>query len=210
MTFDRQFELFIMKYNALESTKTEIRHVYEFMIETYQGGGKLLACGNGGSAADSEHIVGELMKGFQKPRALTQGDKARFLAVPHGARLAQCLQTPLPAISLVSQTGLITAVANDTDPALVFAQQVFGYGRAGDLLLALSTSGNSENVVCAAAAAKALGLRAAAITGRQDSQLSALCDHTIRLPADTPADVQELTLPVYHFLCAATEEYFFG
>ena len=201
---------FLEKYPALTGVAPALTRLCDMIVETYENGGKLLVCGNGGSAADSEHIVGELMKGFENRRPLPEADREKLRRVPHGEELAEKLQKPLRAISLVSQTGVISAFANDVDPALVYAQQVWGYGDPGDLLLALSTSGNSENVVYAAEAAKALGVKTAAITGEKESALSALCDLTLRLPAQSPKDVQELTMPVYHYFCLAAEGYFFG
>ena len=197
------------RYPSLQREKEHIAKAYELLKASYDGGGKLLVAGNGGSCADSEHIVGELMKGFEKHRPLPESDRRLLEKTPHGAELAERLQKPLRAISLVSQSGVISAFANDVDPALVFAQQVWGYGDEGDVLIALSTSGNSKNVVYAAEAAKALGVKTIAITGEKESALSSLCDITLRLPEQSPKDVQELTLPVYHFLCLAVENSFF-
>ncbi|MBQ3889457.1 MAG: SIS domain-containing protein, partial [Clostridia bacterium] len=166
-------------------------------------GGKLLVCGNGGSAADCEHIVGELMKGFHKKRELPADS-------PVPADIAAGLQGALPAISLVSQSGLCTAFINDCDPELVFAQQVYGYLKPGDVLLGLSTSGNSANVAAAARTASALGGKTLAVTGESGGRLALLCDVCVRLPACDTAQIQELTLPVYHALCALLEDAFFA
>ena len=209
MDFNTALTAFLEKYPALNAVKEELIRSYELIVYSYSNRKKVLVCGNGGSAADSEHIVGELMKGFEKRRPLPDSDRRLLEKTPHGAELAEKLQKPLRAISLVSQSGVISAFANDVDPAMVFAQQVWGYGDEGDVLIALSTSGNSKNVVFAAEAAKALGVKTIAITGEKESALSSLCDITLRLPAQSPKDVQELTLPVYHFLCLAVENSFF-
>ena len=205
-------ELLIRRYPALAPVRDSVLAAYETMKECYENGGTLLVAGNGGSCADSEHIGGELMKGFVKPRrvpeefarALTQADSER------GPELAAKLQGGLPAIALTGHNGLTTAFANDVDPDMVFAQQVYGYGRAGDALLALTTSGNSKNVVNAVHAARARGMRTLGITGEGESALSALCDVCLRLPARETARVQEYTLPVYHALCALIEDEFFA
>ena len=154
--------------------------------------------------------MGELMKGFESRRSLPYSIKEKFSSVPHGDFISGNLQGALCAISLVSQPGLISAFANDAVPELVYAQQVLGYGKEGDVLIALSTSGNSANVVYAAETAKALGLTVVAITGKSGGKLSEISDVTVKLPADKPKDVQELTLPVYHFLCLSLEQFFFG
>lgn len=196
-------------YPILENNKTEIEAANRLIIDCYKNGGKVLVCGNGGSAADSEHIVGELMKGFNLKRPLSEEIRQKFADFEDGAYIADTLQTPLRAISLVSHTGLMTAFSNDCDADLIFAQQVLGYGDKNDVLIALSTSGNSKNVVYAAETAKALGLKVLSITGGKESRLSALSDVTVKLPKYTPFEVQELTLPVYHALCASVEAEFF-
>lgn len=193
----------------LASSQPEISSALQLIISTYKTGNKVLVCGNGGSAADSEHIVGELMKGFNFKRPLTKELKEKFSSVENGSFIAENLQTPLCAISLVSHSALISAYANDCRPELVYAQQVLGFGEENDLLIALSTSGNSKNVVYAAQTAKVLGLKVISITGGSTSNLSRISDVTVMLPAFTPFEVQELTLPVYHYLCAETEKTFF-
>lgn len=210
MDTDLALAAFLKKYPQLAPCRSEIETARTALIDAYRQGKKTLVCGNGGSAADSEHIVGELMKGFEKRRPLSASDRLLLKDLPHGEELASKLQTPLRAISLVSQSGVISAFANDVDPALVYAQQVWGYGDEGDILIALSTSGNSNNIIYAAEAAKARGLKTLSITGSKDSPLSALCDISLRLPAQSPKDVQELTLPVYHFLCLSVEDRFFS
>lgn len=204
--FDTLFET----YSQLEGCKDDIISAFEMIVNCYKNGGKILVCGNGGSAADSEHIVGELMKGFNLKRPVPDELREKFEKFENGGHIADTLQMPLRAVSLVSHTGLMTAFANDCDADLVFAQQVLGYGDSGDILIALSTSGNSKNVVYAAETAKALGVKVLSITGGKDSKLSALGDVTVKLPKYTPFEVQELTLPVYHALCAAVEAEFFG
>ena len=196
---------------ALQPLEGELLRAHALLREAFSGGGKLLVCGNGGSAADSAHVVGELMKGFRKRRPLPAKEAEAVQAVPQMPQgFAARLQQALPAIDLTAQAALLTAFANDVDPDMVFAQQVYGYGRAGDALLALTTSGNSKNVVNAVHAARARGMRTLGITGEGESALSALCDVCLRLPARETARVQEYTLPVYHALCALIEDEFFA
>ena len=204
------FEKLFKDYPTLDCAKDSILKGYALLLDCYQSKGKTLCCGNGGSAADSEHIVGELMKGFNLRRPLTDAEKALFSTVENGADIANKLQSPLRSIAMTAHSGLISAFANDVDPSLVFAQQVWGYADApNDVLIALSTSGNSKNVVEAAKTAKVKGIRVLSITGGKESKLTALSDVCIQLPAHTPYEVQELTLPVYHALCAALEATFF-
>lgn len=206
MRSDNIFEVFYSAYPALLPCKKDISDAFELLLVAARKNALIMACGNGGSAADSEHIVGELMKGFNLMRPLTDAEKQAFSGVDGGSEIAAKLQGSIRAVSLVSQSGLISAFANDIDASLVFAQQVWGYASSpDDVLIALSTSGNSKNVVNAAKTAKAKGIKTLAITGKKDSALSALADVTIRLPAGTPFEVQEYTLPVYHALCAALE-----
>jgi D-sedoheptulose 7-phosphate isomerase len=197
-------------YPALSVCKNDVKIVYEILVNTYKNNGKILVCGNGGSAADCEHIVGELMKGFRLSRPLENADITPFLQYDGGEIIARGLQKGLPAISLVSHTGLMTAFLNDCDPDLVFAQQVYGYMNEWDTLIALSTSGNSENVVNAVITAKAKNGKAVVVTGESGGKLSSLCDAAIKLPSADTAKIQELTLPLYHTLCAMLEEEFFG
>ena len=202
-------ETLFESYPELCGCKTDIESALDMIINCYNNNKKILVCGNGGSAADSEHIVGELMKGFNLKRPMPDGLKKKLEAVENGAHIAETLQMPLRAISLVSHTGLMSAFANDCDADLIFAQQVLGFGDESDVLIALSTSGNSKNVVYAAETAKVLGLKVLSVTGGKDSKLSAISDVTVKLPKFTPFEVQELTLPVYHALCAAAEAEFF-
>ncbi|MBR2869179.1 MAG: SIS domain-containing protein [Clostridia bacterium] len=195
----------IERFPTLSECKNDVLSAYNLMIECYDNGGKLLCCGNGGSAADCDHLVGELMKGFLKKRYLSDDEKSKFDDVI----LAKGLQKGLPAISLCAHSALMTAFSNDEAPSYVFAQQVFAYAKNNDLLFAFSTSGNSENVVYAAKAAKAAGIKSVAITGQKESQLSEICDVCIRIPESETFRIQELTLPVYHCLAAMIEENYF-
>jgi len=184
----------------------------EAVITGYEEGGKVLTCGNGGSAADADHIVGELMNSFEGRRPVDESLWRDLVEVDpsRGAYLAEKLQTGLPAISLNAHTALITAVANDIDAALIFAQQVAAYGREEDILIALTTSGNSRNVVDAAITAKAMGMTVVGMTGEGGGKLKEFSDILIAVPARRTAEVQEYHLPVYHAICKAVEEAFFG
>ena len=198
-------ELFI-SYPALLPQREDISKAYHILRKCAAAKAKILVCGNGGSAADSEHIVGELMKGFNLKRPLSFEDKEKFRDIPGGEEIADKLQCGIKAISLVSQTGLISAFANDVDASLVFAQQVFAYADSKyDVLIALTTSGNSANVVNAAKTAKAAGIQVISVTGESGGEIAVFSDAAIRLPATAPYAVQELTLPVYHALCAMLE-----
>ena len=196
---------------ALAPLRSGLLDAYALLQGAFELGGKLLLCGNGGSAADADHIVGELMKGFLKRRPLTAEERALLDDTPDmPAGFADRLQGALPALSLNTHGALLSAYANDVDAAMVYAQQVWALGQGGDALLALSTSGNSRNVVNAVHAARAKGLRTLAITGEKESALSALCDVTLRLPSAETYRVQEYTLPVYHAFCALLEAAFFA
>lgn len=200
------------RYPALAVCETELCSVTELLIKTYEGGGKLLLCGNGGSSADCEHIAGELLKGFLKPRRLTGEKKAELRALSPSlteATLAS-LQGGLAAIPLPSLTALGTAFSNDEAPELAFAQATLALGREGDALLAISTSGNAENVLEAARVAKGLGMRVVGLTGESGGALLSVCDVCIRVPERETYKVQELHLPVYHAICAEIEEFFFA
>lgn len=190
------------RYPQLEGCKESIEKLVNMMIDTYNAGGKVLICGNGGSCADSDHIVGELMKGFMLPRTVSDE------RIPEDIR--KNLQGALPAISLSAHSAVLTAFMNDVEPAMVYAQMVYGYAKENDLFIGISTSGNSGNVVHAATVAKAMGIKTAALTGEKESKLSALCDVTVKVPETQTFKVQELHLPVYHYVCAAVEKHFFG
>ena len=202
----------LKRYPALHACKNDIELAFTMLADTYQNGGKLLVCGNGGSASDSEHIVGELMKGFLLKRKIPDTIRKKIMeASPeNGAFIGSNLQGALPAISLVSHTSLTSSFANDIEPSLVFAQQVFGYGKACDTFLGLSTSGSSKNIVYAAEVARALGLKTIAMTGQSGGQLINICECVIRVPSDKTPEIQELHLPVYHYLCSELESIFFG
>ncbi len=205
-------ELLIQKYPDLEECLPDIRTAYEGMLKAFQQGKKLLICGNGGSAADSEHFVGELMKGFRLPRPIPNELLQRLITSypEHGAYLAAHLQGAFPTLSLVSQTALITAIANDVAPDMIFAQQVYGYGRPGDMLLALSTSGTSRNVINAIELARTLELFTIGMTGKNGGAMKGLCTVTIQVPWEQTPDIQERHLAVYHALSSMLEERFFG
>ena len=202
----------ISRYPILSECENEIKKAADALIRTFENGGKLLVCGNGGSAADSEHIVGELMKGFMYPRALTDEKKAALKQANPSLSdsTLNSLQGALPAISLTSHPSFSSAFANDAVPSLVFAQQLYALGRHGDIFLGITTSGSSKNVCEAAEIAKALGITVIALTGRSGGRLRGIADICIRVPEDETYKVQELHLPVYHFLCAETEKHFFG
>jgi D-sedoheptulose 7-phosphate isomerase len=197
------------RYPSLQSCERDLRAAFELLAAAYRNGNKLLICGNGGSAADSEHIVAELMKGFLKRRPIPADDVAKFQS-DAGRKVAARLQGALPAISLPSHSSLCTALGNDTDFDMIFAQQVYGLGRAGDVLLAISTSGNSANVCNAVIVAKAFGLKSIALTGKSGGELAPLADIAIKVPCDNVAEIQELHLPVYHWLSTELEAEFFA
>lgn len=205
-------EELIRQYPGLSSVQEAIEQTFVLLKQTYENKGKVLVCGNGGSAADAEHIVSELMKGFLLKRELNMENRHRLAAAcsDDAQYLADNLQGALPAISLVSQTALSSAYINDVAPDMVFAQQVYGYGQAGDLLIGISTSGNAGNVVNAIKVAKALGLRTIGMTGEEGGALQELCEVTIKVPSSETYKIQELHLPVYHAICAMIEEEFFG
>ncbi len=202
----------VHKYPDLMDIAPAIHAAYGVLRETYRQGGKVLICGNGGSAADAEHIVGELMKGYVLKRPLPASMRNKLAAAfpEDKAYLADHLQGALPAISLVSQTALLSAFANDVDPDMIFAQQVYGYGKPGDTLLGISTSGNAPNVLRAMQVARVLSLSTVGLTGRTGGSMNSLCDVAICVPADTTTAIQERHLPVYHTLCAMLEQEFFG
>ena len=203
---------FIEKYPILGTCKNDISNATDEICKAYQNNNKLLVCGNGGSAADAEHIVGELMKGFMSKRPLKDIDKQKLVDIDgeYGRKLADLLQIPLPAISLATSVALATAFANDVDPNLVFAQQVYGLGNINDVLLGISTSGNAENVAYAVIAAKAKGLLTIGLTGKGGGKLKDLCDITIIVPENSTPDIQELHLPIYHYICKTVEINLFG
>ena len=202
----------IERYPSLAVCKESIQTAYDTMKQAYTEGRKLLVCGNGGSAADSEHIVGELMKEFKLKREVykNQAEAMKRIDPELGDILARHLQGALPAIALTGHSSLTTAFMNDSNPELIFAQQVNGYGKRGDIFFGISTSGNSRNVLFAAVAAKAKGLKVIGLTGQKPCKLAQLADVCIQVPETETYKIQELHLPVYHCLCMMLEEHFFG
>ena len=208
----RHIDLLVERYPSLEAAKNDIAAAYLLLEESYENGGKLLVAGNGGSAADAEHIVGELMKGFKLPRK-PEADFAEKLVEENqelGSVLAENLQGALPAIALDGHPALSTAYMNDCEPLLCFAQQVNGYGKSGDVFLGISTSGNSKNVLYAATTAHAKGMKVIGLTGAKDSKLKDMSDVCIKAPQTETYMIQELHLPIYHCLCLMLEDKFFA
>lgn len=210
--FNKNIGNLIERYPSLKVCEEDIILAFKMLKGAYTEGRKLLVCGNGGSASDSEHIVGELMKEFKLKRQIykDQAEAMRKIDPELGSILAEHLQGALPAITLTGHSSLTTAFMNDSLPELIFAQQVNGYGKTGDIFMGISTSGNSRNVLFAAIAAKAKGLKVIGLTGEKDSRLSALADVCIQVPEIETYKIQELHLPVYHCLCMMLEEFFFG
>ncbi len=208
---NKHINTLIDRYPKLIVCRENIQQAYDILKDAYSKGRKLLVCGNGGSAADSEHIVGELMKEFKLKREVykDQADAMKSIDSELGTILAKHLQGALPAISLTGHSSLTTAFMNDSNPELIFAQQVNGYGKPNDTFLGISTSGNSRNVLFAAVAAKAKGLRVIGLTGQKPCRLAQLADVCIQVPETDTYKIQELHLPVYHCLCMMLEEHFF-
>lgn len=202
----------IRRYPQLAAIAPKIKKAGTLLLDCTQKGGTVFLCGNGGSAADAEHIVGELMKGFLVPRPLLQEQqqKLRQAFAENGEALGRHLQRAVPAVSLVSGVALPTAFANDVAAEYGFAQQIFGLGRQGDVLWGLSTSGKSVNIIHAFRVARAFGLKTLGLTGRDGGDMAPLCDVEIRVPAVSTPEIQELHLPVYHALCAVLEQELFG
>lgn len=200
------------KYPSVCIIKDDIEKAIDMLFECYKAGSKILVCGNGGSAADSEHIVGELMKSFMLPRPVNKefADRMKELFPDVCEYFTEGLQGAIPAISLPSQIGINSAFINDVSPDLSYAQLVYGYARRGDAVIGLSTSGNSANVVNAMMAAKAAGCMTISLTGRTGGRLNGICDITIRVPESETYKIQELHLPVYHYICAELEKRAFG
>ncbi|WP_018526006.1 D-sedoheptulose-7-phosphate isomerase [Alkalispirochaeta alkalica] len=199
------------RYPLLASLEEDIRAAFFMLERCFREGSKLLICGNGGSAADADHIVGELMKGYLKPRPVPSHirEALKNTSGNHGEYLADHLQGALPAISLTGHPALGSAFSNDVAPDMIFAQQLYGYGRPGDVLLGISTSGNAVNVLNALRVARASGIQSIGLTGEQGGALAELCDLAIRVPETLTPRVQELHLPIYHWLCEALEQCFF-
>ncbi len=193
------------RYPQLKPISGDISAAVAMLNECWASGGLLMTCGNGGSCADSGHIVGELMKCFKISRPIDPGTADALSSTEEGKMIASRLEGALPAISLCAQAPVMTAFMNDSDPSLVFAQQVYGYGRPGDVLMTISTSGNSKNCVAAAITAKAKKMSVIAMTGKNDSRLSEIADICIKAPETETFKIQELHLPIYHAICAMAE-----
>ncbi len=208
----KHIDTLLRRYPELEPIKESICEAAGVLAECYENKGKLLIAGNGGSAADSEHIVGELMKSFVLDRHVESDFASALCSVDAtlGEVLSKHLQGALPAIALDGHLALTTAYMNDCEPLLCFAQQLYGYGKAGDVFLGISTSGNSKNVLYAAVTARAKGMKVIGLTGEKESRLSAISDIYIRVPQTETYKIQELHLPIYHCLCLMLEERFFG
>jgi len=202
----------IERYPQLQPIETDVKAAYDLLEKCYREEGKLLIAGNGGSSSDAEHIVGELMKGFVKTRKMDGefADKLAAVEPDLSKILIEKLQGSLPAIALSGHPALTTAYLNDVDGKLCFAQQTYGYGKAGDVLLAISTSGNSKNVLYALVVAKAKGMKVIGLTGGNGGRLKELADVTILVPETETYKIQELHLPIYHALCLMLEERFFS
>ena len=207
----KHVDLLIKRYPELNVIEDSIVNAYLILEECYRNGGKLLIAGNGGSAADAEHIAGELMKGFKLPRKLRTDFAERLIEADEemGSVLAVSLQGALPTIALDGHQTLSTAYMNDCEPLLCFAQQVNGYGKEGDVLLGISTSGNSKNILYAAITARAKGMKVIGLTGAKNSRLEHLSDVCIKAPVTETFMVQELHLPIYHCMCLMLETAFF-
>lgn len=207
-----ELEELIRRYPQLDACKKDIEKAYLLLQKTYDSNHKLLIAGNGGSAADSEHIAGELMKRFKVTRPISKdlADKIMEVDPQRGERLVANLEMPLRAVPLTSHIAITTAYMNDADATGVFAQQMLGFGDEGDVFLAISTSGNSENIISACVVAKALGIKIIGLTGMKESKLSAVSDICIRVPETETYKIQELHLPVYHALCLMLESNYYG
>lgn len=205
-------DILCQRHPALSGLKDSIAEATKMINKCYSAGGKLLVCGNGGSSADAEHFTAELMKSFEKERPLDQSliDRLCEISPSRGSFLGDKLNHALPAISLPSNTALATAISNDTGPSLIFAQQVIGYGNEGDILIGLSTSGNSANIIDACITAKALNMNVIGITGQTGGKMKQYCDLLINVPETRTAWVQELCLPVMHTICLIVEDHFYG
>jgi D-sedoheptulose 7-phosphate isomerase len=210
----KHIDLLVKRYPILKECEQSIIQAYDILEECFLTGHKLLIAGNGGSCADSEHIVGELMKGFKLPRKCSPDFAKKLQSVDNvrGSELAERLQGGLPSIALDGHQGLNTAYINDVQNGglLTYAQQVYGYGKEGDVFLGISTSGNSKNVMNATVVARALGLKVIGLTGKKGGELATVADVAIKVPETETYMIQELHLPVYHTLCLMLEEKFFG
>lgn len=208
----KHINLLVKRYPVLKVIAKEIIDAYLVMEECYLNGGKMLIAGNGGSAADSEHIAGELMKSFKTPRPVSEefAMKLKEIDPVRGENLARYLECSLMAIPLVAHEALTTAYINDVDGLGVFAQQLFGFGRPGDVFLGISTSGNSKNIISATVVAKALGIKVVGLTGAKGGELAELADVCVKAPETETYMIQEYHLPIYHCWCLMLEDKFFG
>lgn len=209
---EKHIDLLIERYPVLEVCKEDIISGYELLEDCYAKGGKLLIAGNGGSAADAEHIAGELMKRFKTPRPIPNELKEKLVKIDpvRGEDLSKNLERPLMAIPLVAHEALTTAYINDVDGLGVFAQQLYGYGKEEDVFLGISTSGNSKNVMNATVVARALGLKVLGLTGKSGGELNEVSNICVKVPETETYMIQELHLPIYHCWCLMLEDYFFG
>jgi phosphoheptose isomerase len=212
MKNDKPLDILCDRYPLLAGVKNSIAEAAGMIITCYSNGGKLLICGNGGSSADADHLAAELMKSFESARPLDDSFKKRLreISVVRGKNIAEKLEHALPAISLPSNTALTTAISNDIDPSLIYAQQLIGYGDEGDVLIGISTSGNSQNIVDACITAKALNLNVIGITGKTGGKMKQYCDLLVNVPESRTAWVQELHLPVLHTICLIVENHFYS
>ncbi len=209
---DKYVRDLMKRYPILDINNNEIVKAFDIIKKSFESGGKLLIAGNGGSSSDADHIAGELMKGFKLPRKIDEvfAKRLRLVDSEKGAELADRLQQALPTIALNNHNSLNTAFLNDVDGSMCFAQQVNGYGEAGDVLLAISTSGNSSNILYAAVTAKAKGIKIVGLTGRGGGRLKDLADAIIPVEETETYKIQELHLPIYHCLCLMLEDFFFS
>ena len=208
----KELDELIRRYPQLDVCRKDIEKAYLLLQKTYDNNSKLLIAGNGGSAADSEHIAGELMKRFKVTRPVSKEfvDKLMKVDSERGEKLAKNLEVPIRAVPLTSHIAITTAYMNDADASGVFAQQLLGFGNEGDVFLAISTSGNSENIISACVVAKAMGIKIIGLTGQNESKLSKFSDICIKVPETETYKIQELHLPVYHALSLMLESYYFG
>lgn len=208
----RHIDKLVERYPKLETVSDSVVIAYQILEECYENDGKLLIAGNGGSAADSEHIAGELMKRFRVLRPVPQefANRLKEIDPERGENLSKNLERGLMAIPLVAHEALTTAYINDVDGLGVFAQQLYGFGRKGDVFLGISTSGNSKNIMSATVVARALGIKVIGLTGNNGGELAKVSDVVIKVPENETYMIQELHLPIYHCLCLMLEEHFFG
>lgn len=209
---NKHIDLLISRYPSLETCRKSIIDAYQIMEDCYSHDGKLLIAGNGGSAADSEHIAGELMKSFETPRPVPAefAEKLKTVDPVRGENLSKNLERGLMAIPLVAHEAMTTAYINDVDGQGVFAQQLYGFGRPGDVFLGISTSGNSKNVMSATVVARALGIKIIGLTGAKGGELAKVADVAVKVPQTRTYMIQELHLPIYHCWCLMLEDHFFG